>query len=62
MLGAQGNQALEHGHGVSPLQVLAEVCVIEDDVVKAQLVEALAGKLIAQQRGVALDRITNDAI
>ena len=29
--------------------------VIEDDVVKAQLVEALAGKLIAQQRGVALD-------
>ena len=54
-LGAQGNQALEHGHGVGPLQVLAEVRVIEDDVVKAQLVEALAGKLIAQQRGVALD-------
>ena len=54
-LGAQGNQALEHGHGIGPLQVLAEVRVIEDDVVKAQLVEALAGKLIAQQRGVALD-------
>ena len=54
-LGAQGNQALEHGHGVGPLQVLAEVRVIEDDVVKAQLVQALAGKLIAQQRGVALD-------
>ena len=54
-LGAQGNQALEHGHGVGPLQVLAEVRVIEDDVVKAQLVEALAGKLIAQQRRVALD-------
>ena len=54
-LGAQGNQALEHGHGVGPLQVLAEVCIVEDDVVKAQLVEALAGKLIAQQRGVALD-------
>ena len=54
-LGAQGNQTLEHGHGVGPLQVLAEVRVIEDDVVKAQLVEALAGKLIAQQRGVALD-------
>ena len=55
MLGAQGNQALEHGHGVAPLQVLAEVRVIEDDVVKAQLVEALTCKLIAQQRGVALD-------
>ena len=54
-LGAQGNQALEHGHGVGPLQVLAEVRVIEDDVVKAQLVQTLAGKLIAQQRGVALD-------
>ena len=54
-LGAQGNQALEHGHGVGPLQVLAEVCIVEDDVVKAQLVQALAGKLIAQQRGVALD-------
>ena len=54
-LGAQGNQALEHGHGVGPLQVLAEVRIVEDDVVKAQLVEALAGKLIAQQRGVALD-------
>ena len=54
-LGAQSNQALEHGHGVDPLQVLAEVRVIEDDVVKAQLIEALAGKLIAQQRGVALD-------
>ena len=54
-LGAQGNQALKHGHGVDPLQVLAEVRVIEDDVVKAQLVEALSCKLIAQQRGVALD-------
>ena len=54
-LGAQGNQALKHGNGVDPLQVLAEVRVIEDDVVKAQLVEALAGKLVAQQRGVALD-------
>ena len=54
-LDAQGNQALEHGHGIGPLQVLAEVRVIEDDIVKAQLVEALAGKLIAQQRGVALD-------
>ena len=54
-LGAQGNQALEHRHGIGPLQVLAEVRVIEDDVVKAQLVEALTGKLIAQQRGVALD-------
>ena len=29
--------------------------VIEDDVIKAQLVEALTCKLIAQQRGVALD-------
>ena len=54
-LGAQGNQALEHGHGVGPLQVLAEVRIVEDDVVKAQLVQTLAGKLIAQQRGVALD-------
>ena len=54
-LGAQGDQALKHGHGVDPLQVLAEVRVIEDDVVKAQLVKALAGKLIAQQRGVALN-------
>ena len=54
-LGAQGNQALEHGHGVGPLQVLAEVRIVEDDVVEAQLVEALASKLIAQQRGVALD-------
>ena len=54
-LGAQGNQALEHRHGIGPLQVLAEVRVIEDDVVKAQLVQTLAGKLIAQQRGVALD-------
>ena len=54
-LGAQGNQALEHRHGIGPLQVLAEVRVIEDDVIKAQLVEALTCKLIAQQRGVALD-------
>ena len=54
-LGAQGNQALEHRHGIGPLQILAEVRVIEDDVVKAQLVEALTCKLIAQQRGVALD-------
>ena len=54
-LGAQGNQALEHRHGIGPLQVLAEVRVIEDDVVKAQLVQTLAGKLIAQQRGVALN-------
>ena len=54
-LGAQGNQALEHGHGIGPLQVLAEVRIVEDDVIKAQLVEALAGKLIAQQRGVALN-------
>ena len=54
-LGAQGNQALEHGHGIGPLQILAEVRVIKDDVIKAQLVEALAGKLIAQQRGVTLD-------
>ena len=29
--------------------------IVEDDVVKAQLVEALTCKLIAQQRGVALD-------
>ena len=54
-LGAQGNQALEHRHGIGPLQILAEVRVIEDDVVKAQLVQTLACKLIAQQRGVALD-------
>ena len=54
-LGAQGNQALKHGHGVDPLQVLAEVRVIKDDIVKAQLVKALTGKLITQQRGVALD-------
>ena len=54
-LGAQGNQALEHRHGIGPLQVLTEVRVIENDVVKAQLVQTLAGKLIAQQRGVALD-------
>ena len=54
-LGAQGNQALEHRHGIGPLQVLAEVRIVEDDVVKAQLVEALTCKLIAQQRGVALD-------
>ena len=54
-LGAQGNQALKHGHGVDPLQVLAEVRVVEDDIVKAQLVKALTGKLITQQRGVALD-------
>ena len=54
-LGTQGNQTLKHGHSVDPLQILAEVRVIEDDVVEAQLVEALASKLIAQQRGVALD-------
>ena len=54
-LGAQGNQALKHGNGVDPLQVLAEVRIVKDDVVKAQLVEALSCKLIAQQRGVALD-------
>ena len=54
-LGAQDNQALEHGHCVGPLQVLAEVRIVEDDVVKAQLIQALTGKLIAQQRGVALD-------
>ena len=54
-LGAQDNQALEHGHGIGPLQILAEVRVIKDDIVKAQLVEALTCKLIAQQRGVALD-------
>ena len=54
-LGAQGNQALKHRHGVDPLQVLTEVRVVKDDIVKAQLVKALTGKLITQQRGVALD-------
>ena len=55
LLVAELDQALEHRHGVGPLQVLAEVRVIEDDVVKAQLVEAAAGEVVAQKRGVALD-------
>ena len=55
LLGAELDEALEHGHGVDPLQVLAEVRVVEDDVVKAQLVQALAREVVAQERGVALD-------
>ena len=51
----QGNEALEHGHGIGPLQVLVEVVLVEDDVVKAQRVQGLASVLVAQERGVALD-------
>ena len=52
---AQGAQAAEHGHRVGPLQVLHKVVVVKDDVVKAKAVQTLAGELVAQQGGVALD-------
>ena len=52
---AQGDEAAEHGHRVGPLQVLHKVVVVKHDVVKAKAVQTLAGELVAQQGGVALD-------
>ena len=40
----QGLQALEHGNGVGPLQILVEVVLIEDDVVIAHGVQDAAGR------------------
>ena len=54
-LGSELDQALEHRHGVGPLQVLAEVLVVEGDVVEAEGVEAGARVVIAEQGRVALD-------
>ena len=51
----QGLQALKHGHGVGPLQILVEMVLIEDDVVIAHGVQGAAGGLVAQDGGVALD-------
>ena len=48
-------QPLEHRHGVSPLQVLVEVMLIEDDVVIAHGIEDGAGGLVAEDGRVALD-------
>ena len=48
-------QALEHGNGVLPLQVLVEVMVVEDDVVIAHRIEDIARILVAEDGGVALD-------
>ena len=52
---AQGDQTLEHGDSVAPLQVFHEVAVSESDVAEAQGVQALTSVLVAQQSGVALD-------
>ena len=49
------HQPVEHGNRVLPLEILAEVVVVKLDVVVAQAVQGLAGELIAQQSGVALD-------
>ena len=51
----QGGQTLQHGHGILPLEVFAEVAVVEGDVVKTQAVQALPGKVIAQEGRVQLD-------
>ena len=48
-------QPLEHRHRVCPLQILAEVVVVEDDVVIAHAVERAARRLVAEDGGVALD-------
>ena len=48
-------QALEHRHGVGPLQILVEVVLVEDDVVIAHGVEDGAGGLVAEDGRVALD-------
>ena len=52
---AQGDQTLEHGNCITPLQVFQEVAVGECDVAEAQGVQALTSILVAQQSGVALD-------
>ena len=49
------HQPVEHGHRVLPLEILQEVVVVKGDVVVAQAVQGLAGELVAQQGGVALD-------
>ncbi len=54
-LGGEGDEAAEHRHGVDPLQVLAEVLVVEGDVVEAEGIEATAGVVVAEQGRVALD-------
>ena len=48
-------EPLEHGHRVAVLQVLAEVVVVEGNVVVAHAVQNAAGRLVAQDGGVALD-------
>jgi hypothetical protein len=52
---AEPLQALHHGDGVRPLQVLVEVVRVERDVAEAEGVERLARVLVAQKRRVALD-------
>ena len=51
----QIQQTVEHGDGVLKLQVALEVMVVEYDVIVAHVVQGLAGELVAQQSGVALD-------
>ena len=54
LLVGQGLEAVEHGHGVLPLEVLVEVVLVEDDVVIAHAVQHAPGGLVAQDGGVAL--------
>ena len=54
-LGREGHEAAKHRHGVLPLQILAEVRVVEGHVVKAERVKARARVVVAQKRRVALD-------
>ena len=71
VLVGQRLQTREHGNGVGPLQILVEVVIVEHDVVIAHGVQRLAGRLVAQNGGVALnegvqmllaDQIGSDAL
>ena len=48
-------QTLEHRHGIGPLEILAEVMIVKDDVVVTHAVEGAACRLVAEDGGVALD-------
>ena len=48
-------QTLEHRHGIGPLEILAEMMIVKDDVVITHAVEGAACRLVAEDGGVALD-------
>ena len=49
-------QALEHGDGILPLEILVEVMLVKDDVVIPHAVEDAARGLVAEDGRIALDK------